>query len=108
MPREIRNIFFTENEVKIALMRFSGRQGLDFLVENITKYDLNTEGEISISMGVFDSAASKTGTVKYDQAQVAAAMMGYCMKLEIPLPKAGKKSVMAKDEILYLNIRIQT
>ena len=108
MPRENRNIFFTENEVKIAMMQFSGRKGLKFTVENITEFELKADGEIAISMKVFDSAEGKAGTVDYDQAQIAAALMGYCMGLNIPLPKAGKKAVMAMDGILYLNIKLQS
>ncbi len=108
MPKESRNIFFTQNEVKIALARFSARKGLEFVADNITEFDLKTDGVMSIVLKVFDSKTSKTGTVKYNQQEVAAAMMAYCMFLKIPLPKAGQKSIQAKNGELFLNIKLQS
>lgn len=107
MPTENRNIYFTENEVKIALMQFSARKGLKFNVENIKEIDLKTDGSISIALKVFDATANKVGTVNYAHPEIAAALMGYCMHLKIPLPKAGKKALKANDDGLFLNIRIQ-
>lgn len=106
MPRENREIFFSEHELKLALMQFSARKGLKFKVENITDIEVNTQAPISASMKVFDAEKSKTGTVKYTNPEIAAALMGYCMFLKIPLPKAGKKSLQAEDQELYLKIKI--
>ena len=106
MPSENRDIFFTEHELKIALMQFSRRKGIKFNVENVTEFDLSTKGGIAVSMKVFDAGAGQTGTVKYAHPEIAAALMGYCMKLEVPLPKKGKKSLQSNDDGLYLNIKI--
>lgn len=107
MPSENRNINFLESEVKIALMQYSARKGLNFKMENISKYTLNAKTPISIKLDVFDANANKTGAINYKYAEIAAALMGYCMNLKIPLPKAGKKAIFAKDNNLYLNIKIQ-
>ncbi len=96
-----------ESEVKIALMQFSARKGLNFKTENINKYTLNSKAPVSIALEVFDATANKTGTINFKYAEIAAALMGYCMNLKIPLPKAGKKAVFAKDGNLFLNIKIQ-
>ena len=106
MPRENRDIVFTDHEIKLALMQFSARKGLRFKVENITEFQKKTIEAISISMKVFDASVNKTGTVKYTNPEIAAALMGYCMTQKIPLPKSGKKSLQAKEEELYLNIRV--
>lgn len=107
LPVENRNIYFTENEVKIALMKFSARKGHSFTTENISEFILNADAPISIALKVYDANTSKTGTVNYQHAEIAAALMGYCMFLKIPLPRAGKKSVLVKDNNLYLNVKIQ-
>ena len=107
MPTENRNIFFAENEVMIALMQFSAKKGLDFNIENIKEYILKEESPISIYLKVFDVKEGKIGKVGYAYPEIAAALMGYCMQLKIPLLKAGKKSLQLKNNQLYLNIKIQ-
>jgi len=107
MPRENRDIFFSEHEIKLALTQFSARKGIKFKVENITEFNAIIKNPISISMKVFDSSVNKTGTINFSNPEIAAAMMGYCMYLKIPLPKSGKKSLQVIDNELYLNIKIQ-
>lgn len=107
MPTENRNIFFSENEVKIALVQFSAKKGLNFQVENINDFQLSEKSPISVALKVFDVNAGKTGTVNYPHPEIAAALMGYCMQLKIPLPRAGKKSLQSNKKQLYLNIKIQ-
>lgn len=106
MPTENRDLFFSENEIKIALMQFSARKGLNFKVENINEYKLTTESGIGIALKVFDATANKAGTVRYNQPEIAAALMAYCMFLKIPLPRAGKKSVQMSNGELCLNIKL--
>ena len=106
MLRENREIFISEHELKIALMQFSARKGLRFKAENITDFSVSTKDEIFIAMKVFDAEKNRTGLVKYTNPEIAAALMGYCMYLKIPLPKAGKKSLQVKGQEFYLNIKI--
>ncbi len=108
MPNEQRDIVFSENEVKIALMQFSARKGLVFKTENIQDFVINKNGEIAIAMKVFDAKENKTGTVKFNYQEIAAALMAYCMTLKVPLPKSGKKSVTIKDGDMVLNISLQS
>ncbi|MBT6031405.1 MAG: hypothetical protein HOH19_02435, partial [Kordiimonadaceae bacterium] len=79
MPRELRNIYFDESELKIALMQFSARQKLIFNVENINDVDVKEGPPISVSLKVFDLETGKVGTVNYSNPEIAAALMGYCM-----------------------------
>lgn len=104
MPKENREILFTENEVKIALMQFSARKGVKFNIENIKSFEINSVDAVSVKLEVFDAANNRTGTVDYAHPEVAAALLGYCMKLKIPLPKAGKKAVVNKNGQTYLRI----
>ncbi|MCP5381883.1 MAG: hypothetical protein H6912_05880 [Kordiimonadaceae bacterium] len=106
MPTENRDIYFSENEVKIALMQFSARKGLNFKVENITGFNMINKETVSIELKVFDAQSGKTGTVKYGHPEIAAALMRYCMFLKIPLPKAGKKSLQSSKNGVFLNIKI--
>lgn len=107
MPTENRNIFFSENEVKIALMNFSAKKGLNFKIENVNEFEISDESPISVVLKVFDVDQGKAGSVNYAYPEIAAALMGYCMHLKIPLPRAGKKSLQSNKKQLYLNIKIQ-
>ncbi|MDG1859188.1 MAG: hypothetical protein P8I94_08795, partial [Emcibacteraceae bacterium] len=93
--------------LKLALSQFSARKGVKFKVENIIEFNLISKNPISVSMKVFDSVVNKTGTMKFSNPEIAAAMMGYCMYLKIPLPKSGKKSLQVKENEFYLNIKVQ-
>ena len=106
MPTENRDILFSENEVKIALMQFSARKGLNFTVENITDFKMTNNDDIKIDLKIFEAKSGKTGTVRYAHPEIAAALMRYCMFLKIPLPKAGKKSLQSGKDGLFLNIKI--
>lgn len=108
MPQERRDILFTENEVKVALMQFSARKGYNFKIENIRSFEIKTGDALAIEMTVFDAKENRTGDVKYSYQEIAAAMMAYCMFLKIPLPKAGRKSVQIKNGELYLIIGLQS
>ena len=108
MPQEKRDILFTENEVKVALMQFSARKGYEFKVENIRNFEIKTGDALSIEMAVFDAKENRTGNVNYSYQEIAAAMMAYCMFLKIPLPRAGRKSVQIKNGDLYLTIGLQS
>lgn len=107
MPVEHRTIHFSENEVKIALMQFSARKDLKFTVDNIQDFKLKGGEKIEIALKVFDAAKNDTGVVKYGHSEVAAALMGYCMFLKIPLPKISKKALKSNDQGLYLRIKTE-
>jgi adenylate cyclase len=98
VPRENREIFFSEHELKIALMQFSARKGLRFKAENITDFSVSTKDEIFMPMKVFDAEKNRTGLVKYTNPEIAAALMGYCMYLKIPLQKQVKNLFKLKGK----------
>lgn len=89
-------------------MQFSARKGLKFNVENIKSFKINSADAVSISLEVFDVASNSTGKVNYAHPEVAAALLGYCMRLKIPLPKAGKKAVVSRNDQMYLRIQHHT
>ncbi|MCC3860011.1 hypothetical protein [Pseudemcibacter aquimaris] len=105
MPNENRDIFFTEHELKQALTGFAARKGAKFKVENINDFLVNHKA-LAIAMKVFDPTVQKEGTIKFTNPEIAAAMMGYCMQLKIPLPRSGKKSLQTDGKELFLNIKV--
>ena len=55
-------------------MQFSARKGLRLKVENISDFNISTKDNIFIVMKVFDAEKNRSGTVKYTNPEIAAAL----------------------------------
>ena len=49
----------------------------------------------------------KDNKITYSNAEVAAALLAFCMVADIPIPKAGTKELHTKDNKLYLKISFE-
>jgi hypothetical protein len=106
MTKEIRNIYFSETEIKKALINFSTRNNKIFNIDNINEIKINTKDPISVILLVFNVESGKVDTLKYEHAEIAAALMAFCMTLKVPLPRDGKKALHANDNGLFLSIKV--
>lgn len=106
MPTEERNIYFSEQEVKMALIGLSARKNVKFNFENISEFKLDMKDTISIHLKVYNAETSKVDNITYGYSEVAAALMGYIMKQKIPLPRTGKKVLNYTKKGLCLTINM--
>lgn len=106
MPLEIKQIYFTEEEVRQALINFSLLRKKYLDIDDIKKIEIKAEETISVSMLVDQALAKETEDITFSHAEVAAALIAFCMSSKIPMPKRGIKSLHANEEKIFLTIKL--
>ena len=107
MPIETRKISFSQLELSDAIERFAKSTKRAMPPGRIVGCAIGANGGgVTVSMTVKNSADGASGTVRFDHASVAAALIRYCMETKIPLAKAAEKSVQAEGAGVALTLRI--
>jgi len=106
MPLEIKNIYFSEKEVKTALVNFSvlNHEYLD--VDDVEKIVIDKPHDVRVSMLVDKTLCLENNELSFSSAQVGAALMAFCMVSKIPLPKNGHKALEADNNKISLKITL--
>ncbi len=107
MPLEIKHIYFTESELRKALVNFSilKRQFLE--IEDVKDTIINKADSVTVSLLVDKALEFENNRVDYSHAEVAASLFAFCMVSKIPLPKRGIKELHANEEKVYLTITLE-
>lgn len=100
MPSEIRHLLFTGDEVMDALRLFE-EQRRGALVGPGINVSYRERGTISAEVTCSDGV-----TRSYDAAQLAAALIYYCNKLKIVLPRSASKSLELRGRSLVLALEL--
>lgn len=107
MPLEIKHIYFTEAELRKALVNFSVLKKQFIEIEDVKKTIINKADTVTVSFLVDKALAFENDKVTYSHAEVAAALFAFCMVSKIPLPRRGVKELHANDEKVYLTITLE-
>lgn len=106
MPLEVKHIYFTESELRKALVNFSVLKKQFLEIEDIKKTIIDKADSISVSLLVDKALEFENDKLTYSHAEVAASLFAFCMVSKIPLPRRGIKELHADDEKVYLTIRL--
>mgnify|MGYP000268262354 CR=1 FL=1 len=106
MPMEVKKIFFTEKEVRNALVNFAvlNKEFLD--VDDVEKIIIDEADSVRVSMLVDKTLGKENNELSFSSAQVGAALMAFCMVSKIPLPKKGNKALEADNNKICLKITL--
>ena len=107
MPLEIKHIYFTESELKKALVNFSVLKKQFFETEDIKEIIIDKGKTLRITFKVDPGLGFDDNKIIYSHAEVAAALFAFCMVSKIPLPRRGVKELHANDEKVYLTITLE-
>ncbi len=105
MPLEVRNIYFTESDLRTALVNFSKLHKQFLKLNDIKEMVINNTDKVRVSLLVDQALELENDKILYSHAEVAAALLAFCMACKIPMPKSGIKELHANDENIYLKIR---
>lgn len=106
MPLEIKNIYFSEKEVRTALVNFSALNYEYLDVDDVEKIVIDKADSVRVSMLVDKTLGMEGNELSFSSAQVGAALMAFCMVSKIPLPKKGHKVLEADDDKISLKITL--
>ncbi|MBT6033805.1 MAG: hypothetical protein HOH19_14615 [Kordiimonadaceae bacterium] len=106
MPLEIKNIYFTESELRRALVNFATLKKQFVELEDVEKTIVNKANTVTVSLHVDQALGVKDDKIQFSHAEVAASLFAFCMVSKIPLPKKGIKELHANDKNVFLTIRL--
>jgi hypothetical protein len=107
MPSEFRRIMFTNNEL-IEAIHDHNQVSQDKLPRGmIVTCKPVAEADVAVRLELVDQCNGETHLAYLSPTVVAAALLRYCMKRKIPIPKKAAKSIEVHDDTISLNVRIE-
>ncbi|MEZ5759086.1 MAG: hypothetical protein R3D86_12770 [Emcibacteraceae bacterium] len=106
MPVEVKNIHFTTQEVKKALSIFSKRRKKYFDHNDIVRFEINEKSKKPITCEIDKNLGIEDNIISYNQAEIGAALIAFCLDYRIPIPKIASKELQIVNKQLILIIRL--
>ncbi|MBV8166589.1 MAG: hypothetical protein JO021_07335 [Alphaproteobacteria bacterium] len=107
MPTEMRHIVFTPNEVLRSITQYKHRRREPLPSGTISNLKIEERPDVHVVLFITDDAKRNTEEVVFQGAELAAALVMYCIERKIPLPAArAKKTLRVFDKQLGLEVAI--
>lgn len=107
MPLEIKKIFFTDNEIKQSLVNYSVSRKQPLEYRDINKMVVTNSNDVQISLLVHQALEIEGNKINYTKHEVAAALITFCLAINIPLARAAIKELHTVNDSVYLKITHQ-
>jgi len=105
MPSERRLIRFSTPEVEDALRGFAETQDRSLPSGKVAAIEYDTQTEEGVGARVkFENAPRST---HFTALELAAALIAYCRRVRVPIPKQGEKSLHTTKHDLVLQIDVK-
>ncbi len=107
MPSEFRRIMFTNNELIEAIHDYNEISQYKLPPGIILTCTPVAEAEVAVRLELVDQRSDGTHVVELSPEVLGAALLRYCMKHRIPMPKAATKSIQIHGNEISLNVEIK-
>lgn len=107
MPSEFRQILFSNNELIEALYEYNQTAQTKLPKGIIVSCTPVAEAKVAVRLELVDQESGATQVASLAPELVAAALLRYCIKHHIPMPKGAAKSIQVHGDEVALNVRIQ-
>ncbi len=107
MPSEFRRIMFTNNELIEAIHDYNGISPDKLPPGVILTCTPVSEAGVAVRLEMVDQRSDETHVVELSPEVLGAALLRYCMKHRIPMPKAATKSIQMHGDEISLNVEIK-
>jgi hypothetical protein len=105
MPTEMRYIVFTPNEILRSITQYSQRRREPLPRGTVTNLKIEEQPEIRVVLSITGDTKTVADTVIFQGAELAAALVMYCIEHKIPLPATGaRKTLRMIDHQLGLEV----
>ena len=105
MPEEVRRILFNNNELVHALGSYRNAHP-QFLPDGVIKHLTVTDDQVTVTMEVKYFASVNRLDIEIPQARLLETLIAYCIEHQIPLPRAGERSIAPDGERVAFEIRL--
>ena len=93
MPSERREIIFSHSELCEAIVDYFERDESISTQGEFNGLTLSEKGEVSAIAEYFDTELNQKLNIRVGVSEIGAALMLYCLKARIPLPKFAEKAI---------------
>jgi hypothetical protein len=104
MPTETRRIVFSHPELRQALAAYLAEIGQPFPPGDLVSAAIHDNGH-EVRVGIWNETADDVDEARIDGINVAAALLKYCFRNNIPIPRDAEKSLTMMDDNVALDIR---
>lgn len=106
MLREIRNIIFAHNELEEAVRLFHTSVQAILPPGTVVSFEPAVNEEPTLKVNVVAPKEAEVSTITMVPAHVAAAMLHYCIKHGVPVPRKAKKKIEVIEGSLALTLTL--
>jgi hypothetical protein len=107
MPTELRHIVFTPNEVLRSVTQYRHRRREPLPAGTISNLRIEERPDVHVVLSITGDSNKSVEEVVFQGAELAAALVMFCIERKIPLPAArAKKTLRVFDKQLGLEVAI--
>jgi len=107
MPTELRHIVFTPNEVLRSVTQYRHRRREPMPAGTVSNLKIEDRPDVHVIVYITSDDRKSSQEVVFQGAELAAALVMYCIERKIPLPAArAKKTLRVFDKQLGLEVAI--
>ena len=107
MPSEFRRVMFTNNELIEAIHDYNEISQDKLPPGIILTCTSVSQAEVAVRLELVDQRSDETHVVELSPEVLGAALLRYCMKHRIPIPKSTTKSIQIHGDEVSLNVEIE-
>ena len=104
MPREVRSIIFTRDEVLVSLRGYWLHRS-EMPKGKLDKFTISSSGPIEIE-AVYDAAHPTRQVRRMNEADIGAALLLTCLNQKIPVPRKSERQLQRFGDMIGLVVTI--
>lgn len=103
---ELRHIGFSKDALIMALKLYFATTKHSLPPGTVESCTFEANPDIVVTLGIRNEAAPQPAKINIQAPTVAAAMITYCSKVKVPLPRSGEKSLKIIGDSLNLVVKV--
>jgi hypothetical protein len=103
---ELRHIGFSKDALIMALKLYFATSKHQLPAGTVESCTYETEPDLLVTLGIRNPATGAVSKINIQAPTVAAAMITYCGKVRVPLPRSGEKSLKVIGDQLNLVVKV--
>ena len=104
---ELRHISFSKDALVMAVKLYYAATKKSLPSGVVEGCEIVATPDTEVEITIRDDAASQLQKVRISAEIIGAAMINYCRKVNVPLPRDGKKSLLVSGDNLVLVVSVQ-
>jgi hypothetical protein len=104
---ELRHISFSKDALVMAVKLYYAATKKSLPSGVVEGCEIVATPDTEVEITIRDDAASQLQKVQISAEIIGAAMINYCRKVNVPLPRDGKKSLLVSGDNLVLVVSVQ-